>query len=527
MRIKHLKMKLIIAVAAIFVASEGFFCAYAEDFVIDGVYEAALDLPRILFLLRREPNGPPLEYEGNFELNYAFLDTGASGILLSKETVEALEISLEPDAQYVDVGVGGDEYFDVSEPLYIGTLAYDDLLPYNPDRYLMNDRWQFQVTQLYAEWPMEPLDVLGMPVMAGKIAVLDPTKLATLEDYFIADILPAESNDIPPVDITVTLRYEKYIMPENPENIPPLPVLGYNPVIDNIVADYNGAASTGNWLFDTGGSVSIMSVAQGAALGLTDESGEPIIPADFTVDIGGIGGSVTLPGFQIDSLSVPTLNGYDIVFQNARICVHDIGFFDVTSGEMVILDGVFGSNFLCPSMNMNTWDISDTPFNKIVIDNVNGILGFDVKDIYPLPQCGDANHPQPVGDLTGDCKVNFKDLYLFYENWLNTSCRGENDFCNGSDIDRKGQVDLIDYVLFANNWATSLFTRRCGDTDNPRPVGDLDHNCSVDILDLQVFAEEWLNNCDWLNYNCRGADLHRDSITNLNDFSVLSGNLTE
>ena len=51
--------------------------ADVRDLNFDGIFEAALDLPRIYFLLKKDVNGPPLEYEGQFELNWAFLDTGA------------------------------------------------------------------------------------------------------------------------------------------------------------------------------------------------------------------------------------------------------------------------------------------------------------------------------------------------------------------------------------------------------------------------------------------------------------------
>jgi len=91
-----------------FFITSGPILAGPADFNIDGVFEASLDLPRILFLLKTPPpagfaepsvagpNGPALEYMGNFEINWAFLDTGASGILLSRETIEYLQISVDP-----------------------------------------------------------------------------------------------------------------------------------------------------------------------------------------------------------------------------------------------------------------------------------------------------------------------------------------------------------------------------------------------------------------------------------------------
>ena len=44
-----------------------------------------------------------------------------------------------------------------------------------------------------------------------------------------------------------------------------------------------------------------------------------------------------------------------------------------------------------------------------------------------VPECGDANHPYPVGDLNHDCKVNFFDLAIFAMHWLECTapeCRG-------------------------------------------------------------------------------------------------------
>jgi hypothetical protein len=425
-------------------------CVYAEpnNFNIDGTFEAALDLPRILFILNREPNGPPLEVEGNFELNYAFLDTGASGILLSLETAESMGIAVEPNAQFVDTGVAGEEYFDVSEPLYIGTADYSAPDPYDLNIYTLAGPWRFQIKQTYAE--LDPVDVLGIPVMAGKTAILDPAATNNLE-YFSADIKEPNDPAIPQVDFKIALRFEKYIIPEDSRNIPPLPVLAYNPVIDNVTVEYNSITSTGSWLFDTGAMVSTISVAQGVELGLTDADGEPIVTPDFYVDVGGIGGSVLIPGFQIDNLIIPTLCGYNLVFNNARITVHDIGVFDETTGELIILDGIFGSNFLCATMNLDTWDISATPFDRIVIDTRNALLGFDVNDTYSLPTCDDAGMPWPEGDLNRDLSIDFEDLRIFTDEWLN-DCSWLNWNCRGADLNLDKIANFGDYAEFANNW---------------------------------------------------------------------------
>jgi hypothetical protein len=94
---------------------------------------------------------------------------------------------------------------------------------------------------------------------------------------------------------------------------------------------------------------------------------------------------IEVPGFEIDYLRVPTVSGNNLVFKKARLGVHDIRFFDEKRGEFVVLDGIFGSNFLCASAKMEgvfPVDISKTAFEKIVIDMHRGLLGFDVRDGY-------------------------------------------------------------------------------------------------------------------------------------------------
>jgi hypothetical protein len=450
--------------------------ANCADFEVDGTYEASLDIPRIMYLLKHSPSEPPIPSEtaGGFELNYAFLDTGASGILLSRETKDDMLINLEPGAVYVDTGVGGDEFFDVSEPLYIGTLDFntDDTQAYNPELYRLCPQYRFQISREYVEDMFsEPMDVLGIPVMAGKVAVLKP--IADLDIdwgfestsaadgdlgqmYFTANIKDANDPTIPATDFQVALRFEKYINPSNPENVSPLPVLAYNPVIDDVTVEKDGLTSTGNLLFDTGGTVSMISVAQGMALGLVDENGDPIVDYDFSVPIGGIGGTVELPGFTLDRLTIPTLNGFNLVYLNARVCVHDIGILDEDTGDFTILDGIFGDNFICASADTQTLDFSSTPYDNIVVDLKRGILGFDVNSAYTVPTCtytgcGSVSNPRPAADLTGDCRVDFDDLQIFSEEWLKT-CNWLNFNCRGADMVPDGKTNFTDFIELANQW---------------------------------------------------------------------------
>ena len=99
---------------------------------IVGVQPAALDQPRIFMEVRRTAAAAALvakvdkEQSGAIE---AFLDTGASGIVIADSTAKGLGIgSLKTlgnqAVTYEDVGVGGSEALGVGEPLFFSFAPY-------------------------------------------------------------------------------------------------------------------------------------------------------------------------------------------------------------------------------------------------------------------------------------------------------------------------------------------------------------------------------------------------------------------
>ena len=352
----------------------------AQDIVLHRIYEAALDLPRIYFTLKRTPESPALGADSD-TTNYAFLDTGASGLLLSRETADTLGISLDPKAQFADVGIGGTELFSVSEPLYLG-LAGFNANPSDSSTYKFIGPGRFQVKKAAAGILSEPLDIIGMPAMIGRIAVLHSAATNSLE-YFTADIKEPTDRDIPKVDFKVALNFKKFTHLSDPNNIPPLPTLAYNPVIKGLTINRGSKSSRGDWLLDTGATISLISTKQAAALGLMDQNGTPLASQAFSLPVGGIGNMVQVPGFEIDSLTIQTITGQNLIFKNVRLGVHDIRYFDEEKGKLITIDGVFGSNFLCASAKMESLfpsEVSETMFEYIVIDMKKGTLGFDLLD---------------------------------------------------------------------------------------------------------------------------------------------------
>jgi len=56
------------------------------------------------------------------------------------------------------------------------------------------------------------------------------------------------------------------------------------------------------------------------------------------------------------------------------------------------------------------------------------------------------------GDFACPDGVDTVDLGFFVERWLNSPCNQSNNFCNCTDINRSGQVDLPDFAIFASHW---------------------------------------------------------------------------
>ena len=55
----------------------------------------------------------------------------------------------------------------------------------------------------------------------------------------------------------------------------------------------------------------------------------------------------------------------------------------------------------------------------------------------------------PVGNLSGDCKVDLNDLLVFTAQWLDdTGCSG----LGCADLDGDNNVDAVDFSLLAANW---------------------------------------------------------------------------
>ncbi len=65
----------------------------------------------------------------------------------------------------------------------------------------------------------------------------------------------------------------------------------------------------------------------------------------------------------------------------------------------------------------------------------------------------------PTPDLNRDGCVTVEDLAFVAERWLYGGCELYNEFCDGTDLDHNGQIDMIDFSIFAGVWGTCDLTK--------------------------------------------------------------------
>jgi len=77
------------------------------------------------------------------------------------------------------------------------------------------------------------------------------------------------------------------------------------------------------------------------------------------------------------------------------------------------------------------------------------------EDIWSI--CEGTNYPRfvwqiPVGDFVCPDGVTIDDFMFFLEHWLDVNCDASNGYCQGTDLDQSGTVDVIDLEIFFENW---------------------------------------------------------------------------
>lgn len=404
--------------------------ALATD--IEGVQPAALDQPRVHLHLRRTQNGEPLstgKKKDEKTINItAFLDTGASGVLLSKTTADALGVKTQMNGAkavvFHDVGVGGSEGFDVSEPLFVYMApSGKNGEPADASGYpTVLGPFRLQLGQRAGLMDMLTggMDVIGMPSIHGRVMVMDPKPVDTFGDTMRAGLFQRGDSHIPKTDRHVMLSYGSFkrftkLEPATAQG-PTLadnPFVGPSPTggkkdVKPIEISFNGKRATGSFLLDTGAAASMISSKLAAALGVTEQDGKLAGAPEaeqFSFTIGGVGGAKKSPGFRADALTLPTRENDPLVYKKAPLIVCDIEVEDPTTHEKLTLDGVLGMNYFVASANIEESalmpDINHMTacaYDWIVFDEPAAELGLKLKREFEKP--GERIEIKPSGRKT-------------------------------------------------------------------------------------------------------------------------------
>jgi pimeloyl-ACP methyl ester carboxylesterase len=103
------------------------------------------------------------------------------------------------------------------------------------------------------------------------------------------------------------------------------------------------------------------------------------------------------------------------------------------------------------------------------------------------------------GDLDLDGDVDFVDFALFANQWQKEGC---------IDLDGNGGVTINDLAIFTEHWLEGTW--------HPIP-GDLNSDSKINFVDYALFANHWMDqNCVEPNW-CSGADLDKSSTVDLYD----------
>jgi len=78
------------------------------------------------------------------------------------------------------------------------------------------------------------------------------------------------------------------------------------------------------------------------------------------------------------------------------------------------------------------------------------------QDIWSV--CEGTNYPRlvwqiPVGDFVCPDGITIDDFLFFMEHWLDDNCDSSNGYCQGTDLDQSGTVDVNDLEIFFENWS--------------------------------------------------------------------------
>ncbi|MBU6276131.1 MAG: fibronectin type III domain-containing protein [Planctomycetes bacterium] len=304
----------------------------------------ALDQPRVTVEFGNSQGqsiGPDI-------FNSWLLDTGANTILVFKTGVDDMNESPPPyqvEGLFEELGVGGSQLFDISAPYrfdFAGTSGVRQTLV---DARVISDATR-DVSMF------GPFGIVGMPAMTERVTTLDFTPWLSFGEgnFLMATDFAMEVPAATGPRYTVSVDDRVNFSPDEHVIEGDFPPVWADIPFFSAEVHHGDAVVGGNFMFDTGAQVTIISTTTALALGL-DSNGDGVLDSTDvgytrSETVGGVGGSRDAPVFMIDAVHVPTDQGVDLVWTNLLWLVADIapgidgvfGFDNMTSGW---IDGVF------------------------------------------------------------------------------------------------------------------------------------------------------------------------------------------
>lgn len=177
------------------------------------------------------------------------------------------------------------------------------------------------------------------------------------------------------------------------------------------------------FLFDTGAQVSVIGTRMAARLGINPDE------KDFEVVIEGVNGvEITVPGFYIDSVTIPAL-GQWLEYEQVPMILLDI---DSAAGGK--LDGIIGMNLF-------------TQYNLVF--HGGGLFGVDEPKVQFQRI---SSIPADIAPEPRDGKVNLIDFSAMSAAWRTGNLIADIAPAGNPD----GVVDLQDLLLMANEWLMDI-----------------------------------------------------------------------
>lgn len=295
------------------------------------------------------------------------LDTGASGMLMSWTVQTTFSVPLT-GGTYSDVGIGGTETFNVTQPLN-AYLAPTNVNPDVVSNFTKYGTFTYEAKQKTVfEENGQYFDVVGTPVLKNYVMHVKPNSVTDLissgvfANFANAHLLNAMPKLPSKGVLRVPLTYKNFVSGS------PAISTNENPVVQGVSASAGSKTQgyTSNWLLDTGSSLTMVTPTLAHQIGI-DTSAAPV--TQTTVE--GVGNNlVTMDGYEVNTLSIPLSTGDHLVFHNLIVFVPETNYLPSS------LTGVLGMNLFDPSAStysLLTGEPTDqiaSPFSDFYVNSI-------------------------------------------------------------------------------------------------------------------------------------------------------------